>query len=336
MQRVDTKEYFKLLCPDYPEWLDEYINTPRMQKQDDISVSSGMIYTNLFVSKVFYSSLEHSIGVALIIWHFTHSKKQTLAGLFHDIATPVFKHCVDVMNGDALKQESTENLTTEMIKNSAEIMALLKRDGIKLEEVDNYHLYPIADNDTPQLAADRLEYSLSNPLFIFNQATFDEIKEFYNDIEIQKNEFGVDELGFKTKTIARKFAILSNKMSVMYRNDRRRFTMRVLADILKRMKDDGLITVEQLYEMKEIEIVELIKKSKYKDIFEILQNAKTIHVSKTAPKDVYYVHEKHKIRYVDPLYNGQRMSKVCKLVKNAIDKNLAYDMDNYLYLDFKF
>ena len=325
-----------MLCPDYPEWLDEYINTPRMQKQDDISVSSGMIYTDLFVSKVFYSSLEHSIGVALIIWNFTHDKKQTLAGLFHDIATPVFKHCVDVMNGDVLKQESTENLTSEMIKNSAEIMNLLKRDGIKPEEVDDYHKYPIADNDTPQLAADRLEYSLSNPLFIFGEATFDEVKEFYNDLEIQKNEFGVDELGFKTKTIARKFAKLSNKMSVMYRNDHRRFAMRVLADILKHMEDDDLITVEQLYEMKEIEIVELIKKSKYKKIFETVQNAKEIHVSKTAPKDVYYVHEKHKIRYVDPLYNGQHMSKVCKLVKNAIDKNLAYDMDNYLYLDFKF
>ena len=66
-----------------------------------------------------------------------------------------------------MNQESTEDLTTEIIKNSKEIMALLKRDNIKLDSVNNYHIYPIADNDTPKLSADRLEYSMSNALFIY-------------------------------------------------------------------------------------------------------------------------------------------------------------------------
>ena len=43
----------------------------------------------------------------------------------------------------------------------------VKKDNIKIEEIDNYHIYPIADNDTPKLSADRLEYSLSNALFIY-------------------------------------------------------------------------------------------------------------------------------------------------------------------------
>lgn len=50
----------------------------------------GCDYTNLFPRHEWYSNLDHSVGVALIIWNFTHDKKQTLAGLFHDIATPVF------------------------------------------------------------------------------------------------------------------------------------------------------------------------------------------------------------------------------------------------------
>lgn len=53
-----------------------------------------------------------------------------------------------------MTQESTEDLTTEIISNSSEIMSLLKRDNIKLEEVNDYHKYPIADNDTPMLSAD--------------------------------------------------------------------------------------------------------------------------------------------------------------------------------------
>ena len=30
------------------------------------------------------------------------------------------------------------------------------------------------------------------------------------------------------------------------------------------------------------------------------------------------------------------MSKSCKIAKKMIDTNLAYDMDNYVYLDFNF
>ena len=95
-----VKEYFKILEPKFPEWLNEYINTKELLKQQYISVTCGTIYSDLFASRIFYSSLEHSIAVALIIWHFTHNKKQTLSGLFHDIATPAFKHCVDFLNGD--------------------------------------------------------------------------------------------------------------------------------------------------------------------------------------------------------------------------------------------
>ena len=67
-------------------------------------------------------------------------------------------------------------------------MKLLKRDNILVSEVDNYHLYPIADNDTPKLSADRLEYSLSNALFTYKLLDSNKIKEIYNDIEIQNNE----------------------------------------------------------------------------------------------------------------------------------------------------
>ena len=179
-----TIEYFEILEPNFPEWLLDYINTPELLNQQYISITCGTIYSDLFESSYFFSSLDHSIAVALIIWHFTHDKKQTLSGLFHDIATPVFKHCVDFLNGDYISQESTEDLTNEIISNSKEIMALLERDNIKLNEVDDYHKYPIADNDTPQLSADRLEYSLSNALLTYNKSNIEDIKEVYSDIEI--------------------------------------------------------------------------------------------------------------------------------------------------------
>ncbi len=332
----EIKEYFKVLEPEFPEWLNEYINTKELLSQQYISVTCGTIYSDLFESKFFFSSLDHSVAVALIVWHFTHDKKQTLSGLFHDIATPAFKHCVDFLNGDYMTQESTEDLTTNIIKNSKEIMKLLEKDNIDVSEIDNYHMYPIADNDTPKLSADRLEYSLSNALFTYELLDLDAIAEIYNDIEIEKNEKGEVELGFKTKKIARNFVKVTSRLSVIYREDRTRYSMQFIADILKRLNDENKIKKEDLYKLKESDVISIIENSKYSKIFDIWKHAKKVKTSKEKPENVYYVHHGAKVRYIDPLFNGERMSKCCKIAKKYIDNNLAYDMNNYVYLDFNF
>ena len=329
------RKFHAILEPDFPEWLQEYIETPVLQRQKHISITCGTIYSDLFESQRFYSSLDHAVGVALIVWHFTHDKKQTLAGLFHDIATPVFKHCVDFMNGDHLTQESTEDLTTETITKSSEIRRLLKRDGILISEVDNYHLYPIADNDTPKLSADRLEYSLANILFAYGVADLAEIREMYADIVVQSEENGVKELGFQTKKIARKFVKLTSQLSIFYREDRTRYSMQLIADILKKMSEAGKLSVADLYQMKESEVINLILASDYGDAFLAWQKAKKIRKAKSpeqCPNGVYIVNCQAKVRYIDPLWQGERMSKVCKIAKGYIEKNLAYKMEGYLYL----
>ena len=329
-------DYFNVLEPNFPEWLNDYIETKELLKQRYISVTCGTIYSDLFESEFFFSSLDHSVAVALIVWHFTHDKKQTLSGLFHDIATPVFKHCVDFLNGDYMTQESTEDLTSKIISNSKEIMELLKRDNIKLEEVEDYHIYPVADNDTPKLSADRLEYSLSNALLTYKLSDIDEINKIYNDVILDKDEDGTLELSFKSKETALEFVKITSKLSIIYRDDKTRYSMQLIADIIKKLNEDRLITKEDLYNKKESEVIEIIENSKYKEIFNIWKNAKNVKVSKEKPETVYFVHHGAKIRYINPLVNKRRISSISKEAKKEIDKNLSYDMNNYVYLDFNF
>lgn len=326
-------KYFEILEPNFPDWLNEYINTKEMQRLDGISVTCGTYYTDLLKFKFQYSSLAHSVAVALIVWHFSHDKKQTLAGLFHDISTPVFKHAIDFLNGEYEKQESTEELTSKIIKNSTEIMKLLKRDNISLEEVEDYKIYPIADNDTPKLSADRLEYSLSNALLVYNQANIEEIKKIYNDLEVQKNEDGVLEIGFKSKEIARDFVDLTSKLSLIYRGNVSRFSMQFLADLVKKLNEDKFIFKEDLYNLSEKQVIEIIKKSKYKEIFNNWVKSKKVLTSKTKPKGKYSVCCSAKVRYIDPLCKGERISKIDKFAKEKIEENFSFDMSNYLYLD---
>ena len=327
-------KYYKILSNEYPKWLDEYINTNRMQKQKYISVTCGKVYSKMFNCNN-YSSLDHSIAVALIVWNFTHDKKQTLSGLFHDIATPAFKHCIDFLNGDYMDQESTEELTKSLIEKEEDIMKLLKRDKIEVNEVCDYHLYPIADNDIPRLSADRLEYSLSNDLIVCKTNTLDNIKRIYSDIEIQINEDGIKELGFKTKKIAREFVKNTSRLSICYRDDATRFYMQAIADIIKKLNKECVINKNDLYELSETKVIDIIKKSKYNSAYNELINNKSVKTSFKEPLGIYYVKHGAKIRYIDPLFNGKRISKECKIAKKMIENNLSYNMDKYVYLNDK-
>ena len=61
------QDYFKILSPEFPSWLYDYINTKEMLRQQYISVTCGTIYSDLFESDFFYSNLDHSVGVALVV-----------------------------------------------------------------------------------------------------------------------------------------------------------------------------------------------------------------------------------------------------------------------------
>lgn len=339
-QNEIVERYYGILSDEFPEFLYDYIETPEMQRIGEIGTHCGTQYTNIFKYKFCYSNLEHSIAVALIVWHFTKDKKQTLAGLFHDIATPVFKHCVDFLNGDTETQESTEELTTHIIKNSKEIMTLLKRDNIKVSEVDDYHIYPIADNDTPKLSADRLEYTFMNGIYSKDVWSLDEIKEIYDNLEVQKNENGIDELGFKNKEVAEKFVKGASSLWPIWVSNKDKVAMQFIADILKRM--GKYITRDDLYKLTEAEVINKIENCEDKSISECFKKfriAEDVYESDTPVEDKYCISVKVKKRYIVPLVKNNnsytRINEISQSAKNDIDGFFAYSPKKYGYLDFK-
>ena len=338
------KDYFSILSSDYPDWLDEYIETERMLKQQYISVTCGKIYSKLFDYND-YSSLDHSIAVALIIWNFTHDRKQTLSGLFHDIATPVFKHSIDFMNKDYEKQESTEELTTEIISESKEIMALLNRDGIKVEEVADYHIYPIADNDTPRLSADRFEYTLSGGLYQIRVFELKDIEKYYNNIIILKNEDGIDELAFKDIKLCENFIHDISKLWPRWVEDEDRLCMQFIADIIKSMNIKEYITIDDLYKLSEKEVLQLIlncEDNYIKNAFKSFQNATrdSVYKSDEPNNEIYCTSVKGKKRYINPLacLNNKaiRIKDISSLANNDINNFLSMKQHKFIGFDFDF
>ena len=340
----EVREYFKILSPEFPEWLLEYIDAPEMQRIGGISMSCGTDYSKCFNVRYWYSNLDHSVGVALIIWHFTHDKKQTLAGLFHDISTPVFKHCIDFMNGDSENQESIEEKTSDIIKNSKEIMSLLKRDGIKLEEVDDYKLYPIADNDTPKLSADRFEYTFSSGLTFFKVWELNKIKEIYNNVIVAKNEDGIDELAFKSISVCEEYIDIISKLWPEWVSNKDRTVMQFLADMCKSMNNAGYLTINDLYTLSEKEIINKFlncSDNYLSESFKKFQSASKVYESDKPVEGKYCVNVKSKTRYVNPLVLTEsgisRINKVSQKANDEINKYLNISKGgNHTYFDFNF
>lgn len=337
------KEYFKVLSPVFPEWLLDYIDTPEIQRLSGISMLCGTDYSKIYDYKSFNSTLDHSVGVALIIWNFTKDKKQTLAGLFHDIATPIFKHCIDFMNGDSEHQESTEERTEQVIRNSQTILSLLNRDGIKVEEISDYHIYPIADNNTPRLSADRFEYTFSNGLFLYGAWNVDEISKYYNDITILKNEDGIEELGFKTPQICKEYLHTILPIFANYDSDNNRTVMQFFADIVKSMNVKGYITVDDLYELSEEDVINRILNcddTYIKESFVKFQNATSVYGSDTPVNNRYCISVKGKKRYIVPLTqnngNAYRISQIDETARNEVQDYINLKRSKYTGFNFEF
>ena len=264
--------------------------------------------------------------------------------LLEYIDTPVFKHCIDFMNGDSETQESTEEKTSDIIRNSSKIMGLLKRDGIKLEEVDDYKIYPIADNDTPKLSADRFEYTFASGLTFFRVWELDKIRKMYNNIVVTTNEDGIQELAFKDKEVCEEYIDTISKLWPEWVSDKDRTVMQFLADMCKSMNNAGYLTVEDLYTLSEQEVIDKILtcEDKYlSDCFKLFQDADTVYKSTMPADGKYCVNIKAKTRYVVPLVQTDdtavRINKISDTAANQITEYLNCPKGGYYtYFDFQF
>ena len=153
----------------------------------------------------------------------------------------------------------------------------------------------------------------------------DELKRVNEDKEL--------ELCFDDEDIADKFVELTSRLSILYRDDKTRFSMGLLSDILKWLVKNKLITIDDLYELSDDEVVEIINKSRLKDVFDKWANMKDVKVSKNMPGDYYWVRSRAKIRYIDPLVNDSRISSLSENARKNIANNFNYDMENYVYSD---
>lgn len=312
---------------DIPAYLRELIQCPSLQRIDGVDMNCGMQYSSfpLFLKIHPYSRLQHSIGVALIVEHFTHSAKQSIAGLLHDISTPVFSHVIDFLMHDYEHQEYTESNISEILKQDKKLMDILRKYNISLEDVQDYHMYPIADSDTPKLSADRLEYTLCN-MVNYGFASADDIAPMYNDLCVGKNEYGEEEIVFQHEEYAKQFSRFMWQCAHVYVADEDRYGMEYLARILKGMMERETCTRNDFYTTEEEFLKYIAEDAIALEQFHTFQSFTCIRKCSSEESGALCVHAKK--RYIDPyVLNQGRLSSVDIEMENKIAhfKNLNFE-----------
>jgi len=314
-------EHFTLYHNEIPTVIGDCMATPCMQRLKNVGMNCGCEYTSFprFAGLLPYSRFDHSVGVGLIVWHFTGDEKQAVAGLLHDIATPVFAHVMDFLRGDYLVQESTEDGTRTAIEHDAALQAALTAHGLTTDDVCDYHRYPIADNDSPRLSADRLEYTLGN-LLNYRIRTPEEAKAYYIDLSIGTNEDGVPELVFSDAKTAEDFALASLECSKIYVSDEDRYAMQMLSELLRDAIAADVLSEADLSSTEPQVIAALLNDERTATAWKRYHAYRSMRSAKEPAGEGQWRRIAAKKRYIDPLIAGVgRVSAYSEAFRTAVD-----------------
>lgn len=330
------KAYHTILCSENVDFLKPYLACPSLQRLKGVGLFCGIDYCSLYHTHQFYSRYDHSLGVALITYHFTHDMTMTLAALFHDVSTPAFSHVIDFKNKDYLNQESTEEVNSHIIKSDRMLVTLLKKDHIDIDCVCHHEKYPIVDAPIPHLCADRLEYMYATGLFLTDSFTLENIQKTYQDLSIQET-IG-SEMAFSTYLQAKRFFDGSFQVSCLFQEEGNKIILQLLSELIRDLLEHEIIKESQLFSMSENEILKIMEKvsdPSFKRKYMAFRQQTKIYASSDYIWDsACCISLEVKKRYADPLLQGKQLSKEHIDVHHRIQQLLQQIPSGYVYLPY--
>ena len=258
---------------------------------------------NIYDFRENISRYDHSVTVSLLVYKLTQNKTATIAGLFHDIATPCFSHVIDYMNKDYEKQESTEEYTERILKGDEYLLKCLKEDNINTEDIINFKKFSIVDNDRPKVCADRIDGVILTGIGWTKNIDIEDISKIVEDMKIYTNEFGEEEIGFTSPDIAKKVLEVSESINKYCHSKEDNYMMQLLAIITKTAIDKNYIKYDDLYSYNEDEIFNIFKTKKDSDFENMIsdfENAKKEDIIDIELPEI-------KARSLNPIVDGKRI-----------------------------
>ena len=321
---------------DIPDFLEKYLTLPMFQTLKGKGQFCGVENTNLFHPKSKYNRLDHSVNCAGIIWHLTKDKKRTIKALCHDLSTVSFAHTIDFLLKDSINQNAAESLIDrrKILNSSKEFLSYLKEDGLTLEDIYFLEQDSLIDISRPGLCVDRFEGIIHINYIWLNTCSLEDIKSILNDLWVLINEQGQEEIGFKTLEVGQLFFELMLNYAYCMQSKEDKYSMQFIADLLSIAIKDGLLTLSDLYTLKEEKIVSILQNNY--EVWQTFEKIDYVKSSNICPSG-YYVVVDAKKRYAIPLVQigtkTRRITDVAVLCSDKLEQFWKFKEQKYLFHD---
>jgi HD superfamily phosphohydrolase len=135
---------------------------------------------------------EHSLGVMLLVRWLGAGLEEQIAALLHDVSHTAFSHVIDYVF-DGHHQQSYHEERKEWFLEHSDVPACLKRHGYDWRQFLHEQAFPLLEQPSPSLCADRLDYFLRDSLDL-GLAQPAEIQQVLSHLQVYSGRIVVDSL----------------------------------------------------------------------------------------------------------------------------------------------
>jgi hypothetical protein len=140
-----------------------------------------------------FSRFEHSVGAMLLVRQLGGAIGEQVAALLHDVSHTAFSHVIDFVFDDHSGQSYHEEKKEAFVSRS-DIPSVLGRHGMDWREFLDETRFPLLEQPSPALCADRLDYFLRDLEFL-DLADAGEIRAAVGSLMVRKGRIAVDDPG---------------------------------------------------------------------------------------------------------------------------------------------
>lgn len=135
---------------------------------------------------------EHSIGVMLLVRRLGGSLEEQIAALLHDVSHTAFSHVIDYVFNDHDRQGYHERMKASYIERS-DLPQTLARHGYDWRDFLEDQRFPLLEQPSPALCADRLDYFLRDSLSL-RLSTAAHIQQVLAGLVVREGRIGLQDL----------------------------------------------------------------------------------------------------------------------------------------------
>ena len=293
----------------------DLINSKALQRLKGIHQAGAW---NLHYSfKKSFTRYDHSLGVMLLLRKFGASIEEQIHGLLHDISHTAFSHVADFVFNKQTSQTYQDGHIGKAYRMQG-VNKILTKHGFDPNFILNDKNFPLAEKSLPDLCADRLDYTLQDP--IGRGLIKVKPKKVLKKLTVYNREFV-----FKNQAGARQFAELSFYLNKNFLCSPLQVSLyTVMAGALRESLDKNIISKKDLYQTDDF-VLQKIVKSKNAEVLKKLQQIKNLKI-KQVPKSQADFCGISKIRTVDPKFikNG-KLIKLTSADKPYKNKKQAWE-----------